>query len=140
MQSETNTLSRTRVKAGNILIYLLGSLLVIMAAAKLAHVPQLASQLAVLGFGGSRLILVGALEVVSALLFMIPAARSFGLLLLTAFLGGAVSAHVAHGEVPFQPVFMIGMIWLAAWLRHPEILWSLSDSSLPAARLAQGSN
>ena len=137
MQSGTSTLSKTRVRAGNTLIYLLGSLLVIMAIAKLAHVPQLASQLAILGFGGSRLVLVGALEAASALLFMIPSTRSIGLPLLTAFLGGAVSAHVAHGEPPVQPAFMMATIWFAAWLRHPEVLWSLSEAGLAHARLVQ---
>jgi DoxX-like family len=140
MPPETSTLSTKRVRAGNVLIYLLGSLLTVMAIAKLAQVPQLASQLGAIGFAGSKLLLVGVLEAISALLFMVPFTRSVGLLLLSAFLGGAIAAHIGHGEAPSQAVFMIAMIWLAAWLRHPEILWSFSGSGFAAGRFAVRSN
>ena len=84
--------------------------------------------------------LVGLLEGVSALLFVIPSSRSAGLLLLSAFLGGAISAHIGHGEAPSQAVFMLALIWFAAWLRHPEILWSSSGGGFEARGLAPSSN
>lgn len=100
-------------------VMLLGS-----AAAKLAHVPQVVSQMAAAGIVGNRLAFVAVLEVLSALLFLIPATRSAGLLLVSAFLGGAIATHLQHGQSIAPPSFLLVLLWAGAWLRHPEILWS----------------
>ena len=109
-------------------VLLLGS-----ASAKFAHVPSVVSQLAADGIAGNRLILVAILEVVSALLFLIPATRSAGLLLVSAFLGGAIATHLQHAKSIAQPSIVLALIWFGAWLRHPEIFWSWSHG-----RLAEG--
>jgi len=100
-------------------VMLLGS-----ATAKLAHVPRVVSELAANGVAGNSLTFIATLEVVSALLFLIPATRSAGLLLVSAFLGGAIATHLEHAQSIAGPSFVLVLLWLGAWLRHPEILWS----------------
>jgi hypothetical protein len=31
---------------------------------------------------------------------------------------------MGHGESDFGPAMVLTLVWLAAWLRHPEMLWS----------------
>jgi DoxX-like family len=56
-----------------------------------------------LGFDGSRLMIIAVLEMASAALFLVPKTRPFGLLLVSAFLGGAIAAHLGHGQPPAPP-------------------------------------
>jgi len=58
------------------------------------------------------------------LLFLVRSTRAIGLLLVSAYLGGAIATHIQHGQAPSQPVFVLSLLWLGASLRHPGILWS----------------
>jgi DoxX-like family len=113
--------------AGNILVFLGGLVLLGSAGAKLAHVPKVVSQLGAMGFDGNKLTFVALLEVVSGLLFLIPLTRSAGLLLVSAFLGGAIATHLQHDQPISQPSFVLFLIWLGTWLRHPGMLWSFGS-------------
>lgn len=98
------------------------------SCAKFAHVPAVVNQLGAMGFTGNRLIFIAVLEIVSAALFLIPLTRSGGLLLVSSYLGGAIATHLQHGEPIVQPSFVLVLIWLGMWLRHPVILRSLSSA------------
>lgn len=118
--------SRKRRTAGNILIFFGGFVLVGSALAKLAHVPKVVSELGAMGFDGSRLTAIALLEIASALLFLVRPARSLGLLLTSSFLGGAIATHVGHGSPWFPPAFILSLLWLGTYLRHPVMAWSLN--------------
>jgi len=111
---------------GNILVYLPGIVVMVSSVVKLAVVPGVVHQMATMGFTGGRYALVAILELVSAGLFLYPRSRSFGLLLLSAFLGGAICAHVQIAEVPkaLGPAFLLTLAWSGTWLCHPEVFWS----------------
>lgn len=113
--------------AGNILVFLGGLMLLGSAAAKLAHIPKVISQLGAMGFDGNKLTFVALLEVGSALLFLLPATRSLGLLLVSSFLGGAIATHLQHDQPIIQPSIVLALIWLGAWLRHRAVLWSFGS-------------
>ena len=110
---------------GNVLIFIVGFMLVGSAGAKLAHVPKVVSELGAMGFVGSKLIFIAILEIVSALLFLIPFTRSAGLLLVSSFLGGAIATHLQHDQSIAQPSFILFLVWLGTWLRHRRMLWSV---------------
>ena len=69
-------------------------------------------------------LLIGAGELISALLFFIPRTNSLGVLLLSAYLGGAIVTHMQNGEPYVAPAVMLVLVWVAGYLRHPEILQS----------------
>jgi uncharacterized membrane protein YphA (DoxX/SURF4 family) len=73
-----------------------------------------------------ELIMIGIGEFVSALLFFIPRTHSLGVLLLSAYMGGAIVTHMQNDE-PYivQSIFLV-LIWVAAYLRHPQLLQSFS--------------
>ena len=121
---------------GTALIVVGGALLLGSASAKLAHVPQVIAQMNSVGFSGEKLTLVAILELLSALLFLIPATRSAGLLLVSSFLGGAIATHLQHGQSILPPSMMLIVLWLGAWLRHPVILWNGAAQPMAGERRA----
>lgn len=113
---ETGRLRR-RVGAG--MIVGLAVVLAASALVKLAGVPAVVTELGSLGF--ARLLpLVGILELASAALLAFALTRPVGLLMASAFLGGAVATTLQHGLSPVPPAVTLALVWLAAWLRHPD--------------------
>ena len=110
-----------RLRAGNALIYFLAFVLTGSAAAKLLPIQPVAAHMAPLGFGGGKLIFIAMLEIASALLFAYRGTRSFGLLMVSAYLGGAIAVHVSHDQLPLQPGIVLALVWLSIWLRYPQV-------------------
>jgi hypothetical protein len=114
---------KARRIAAWVLTGLLTLLFVFSAAMKLAQTPQ-----AVEGIGKYGLtdfiILIGVGELVSAVLFLIPRTTSLGLLLLSGYMGGAIATHMEHGESFVLPSVILVLVWVAGYLRHPEVLQS----------------
>lgn len=66
-------------------------------------------------------ILVGVLEILSVLIYMIPNTTFIGAILLTGYLGGAIATHLRMQEaVPLQVIFGI-VIWGALYLRDERL-------------------
>lgn len=78
----------------------------------------------------SHLTLIGVGELVSALLFFIPRTHSLGVLLLSAYLGGAIVTHMQNGEPYIIPAVMLMLVWVVGYLRHPEMLQSFRARSV----------
>lgn len=78
---------------------------------------------------GDRLVLIGVGELVSALLFFIPRTNSLGVLLLSAYMGGAIVTHMQHGEPYYSQSIILLLIWIAGYLRHPELLQSFRTAN-----------
>jgi hypothetical protein len=134
----SGSIDRLRRRAGSALAIGPAVLLGGSAIVKLIGVPAVAAQLASIGFG--RLVpLVGVLELASALLLAFALTRPLGMLMVSAFLGGAIAAHLAHAQSPLPPALPLAVIWIGAWLRHREMPeHSPSRIEVAAARAARG--
>ena len=75
------------------------------------------------------IVVIGAGELASAVLLLIPRTASLGLLLSSAFWGGAICLHMSKGE-PFvlQSVLLL-LTWVGAYLRVPGTFASFAGSS-----------
>jgi hypothetical protein len=115
--------------AGLVLHLLIGGLMIFTGSQKiLASVPPEA----LTRFGlGEQMRLIGAGAILSALLLLIPRTSSLGLLLTSAFWGGALCIHMAHGETYLFQSVMLVLLWLGAYLRDPA---TLSGSSATPRR------
>ena len=73
---------------------------------------------------------IGAGELLSAILLLVPRTASLGVLLTSGFWGGAICLHMSKGE-PFvlQSVFLL-LTWVGAYLRVPGTFASFAASSL----------
>jgi DoxX-like family len=126
-ENPMSTIGRGRRIAGWVLTGLLTASLLVSASGKLFGMAQVVEMMQKWGLG-NHLLLIGAGELVSALLFAIPKTHSLGVLLLSAYMGGAIVTHMQHDE-PFviQSVYL-ALIWVAGYLRYPELLQSFRQA------------
>jgi hypothetical protein len=117
------SISPARRRIGTVLIALTGFILAASSVTKFAGLPPVVHQLEAFGFGG-QIVLLGIIEASTAVLFLSPKTRALGLLLFSAFMGGAIATHLQHGELPTIPATVLALAWLGAWLRHPVAFWS----------------
>src|SRR5436190_2049376 len=124
MDANDLTLGRARRVTGNILIALPSLAMAGSSAAKLAGVPSVVHELNAHGLFAGAIVFVAFLELVSAATFLIPATRDVGLLLLSAFFGGAMAKHLEHNELMFAPAMLLALAWTGVLLRHPSAFWT----------------
>lgn len=122
---------KTRIIIGWVLSCLLAAFMLFSASGKLIpneHTPQI---IATLGLTPELLRTIGIIEVLSALLFLIPRTGVLGAMLLTAYLGGAIATHLEHPQAgpPTAPIIVESVLWIAAVLRFPELLSRLMGSA-----------
>ncbi len=115
--------SKGRRIAAWILTGLITLVFVASAVAKLTKVSEVVEMFDKWGLS-NYVLLIGVGELVSAVLFLIPRTTSLGILLLSAYLGGAIVTHMQNGEPYFGPAVLLLLVWLAGYLRHPELLQS----------------
>jgi DoxX-like family len=122
---------KTRRIIGNILIALAGVMLVGAGSAKFAHLPPVVAEMDSLNMTGWKLTAVASLELLAAFLFLLKPLRSVGLLVMSAYLGGAICAHLASDQyfAILPGTLALGFCWLGVALRHPKMLWSLREFS-----------
>jgi DoxX-like family len=119
--------------AGWVLTVLLSALFLASAGGKLFGAAQVVEMMQKWGLK-DQVVLIGAGEAVSALLFLIPRTHSLGLLLLSAYMGGAIVTHMQHGEPYVTQSIILAVIWVAGFLRHPQVL----QSFFPTRRIGTG--
>lgn len=113
--------------AGLVLHLLIGGLLIFTGSQKvLGSVPPDA----LVKYGlGEQARLIGAGAILTALLLLFPRTSSLGLLLASAFWGGAICIHMAHGKPYLIQVVLLVLSWTGAYLRNPATLRSFSGLS-----------
>lgn len=122
MQADPNAKPFARW-AGYALSGLVTLAFVASAAGKLTAQPPLVDMLVNhLGFSASSITGIGVIEVVSAVLFAIPATAPIGAVLLTGYLGGAVCSHVRVGDPFISPLVLGTLAWVGLALRDRRVL------------------
>jgi hypothetical protein len=86
---------------------------------------QIASMLQETGFAMDLTRVVGPIILACAILYAIPATAVLGAILVTGFLGGAISAHVRMGELGSPPeiisLLLGALTWGGLYARVPRI-------------------
>ena len=109
-------------KAAIIMMSAVSFILAVSASVKLAHVPTVVAQLNAFGFDNHKVLLIAVGELAIAILFVVPRTRIIGLLLLSAFLGGAIATHFQHAESVLAPAAVLTIAWVASTMKNPELL------------------
>ena len=112
-------------KARRITAWILSALITLMftisAVAKFLRPPEV--MIAVQKWNlTDELTMIGIGELVSALLFFIPKTHSLGVLLLSAYMGGAIVTHMQNDEPYIVQAITLLVIWIVAYLRDPAVL------------------
>ncbi len=74
-----------------------------------------------LGYSTELIMKIGVLEIVLAVLFLIPRTSFIGAILLTGYLGGATVTHLRVGDPFIFPIIIGVVMWIGCGLRRPEI-------------------
>jgi hypothetical protein len=73
------------------------------------------------GYPPGAIVVLGAVELVCALLFVIPRTSVLGAILVTGYLGGAVATHVRAGDAFVAPALLGVVAWGGLFLRDERL-------------------
>jgi DoxX-like family len=127
--------SRNWFKIGGLVLHVLIAALMIFASlGKLTGTPpaEVVESLRKAGLE-EQLRLIGCGELITAILLIVPWTASLGVLLASAFWGGAICTHMGlHTSYVFQSV-LLALTWVGAYLRIPAMFSSFWPTSVPAS-------
>ena len=114
-------------KTRNILVWIFAivvSLLVVSSGvAKLVGAKDVVDKLTQIGVG-AYVPLLGFMEILFTILFLIPKTIKIGFILITCYFAGAIATDLSHGGSIFSPVLILSLVWVAAFLRRPDIFYN----------------
>ena len=112
-------------RAGWILSGLLGAFFVMGAGFALSANPEALKGTVELGWPPSLVPVLGTLELVLVVLYLVPRTAVLGAVLWTGFFGGAVATHLRLEQPLFtqvlMPVYVATLLWVALWLRDERV-------------------
>ncbi|HEV3061404.1 MAG TPA: DoxX family protein [Vicinamibacterales bacterium] len=134
-----DTLDATRQsRIGKRLIIFTGTILAISSGVKFLHPAKAVGYMTFLGYSDEKLFLIAAMELAIAILFLYRTTRVAGVLLVSAYFGGAIAAHLAdhpltsnapivvfnfhhHYLGTLPAVIVLVCAWVGIWLHHPQL-------------------
>jgi hypothetical protein len=125
---DTPAPSKSRLLTGRILTTLTVLFLIMDIVFKFIRPipPQVLQSMNQLGIQTGLLTTIGILLLACTVLYVIPATSVLGAVLLTGYLGGAISVHVRVGNPLFGyvlfPVYVGALMWAGLYLREPRLL------------------
>ena len=109
------------VWAGRVLTALAALPFLFSSFMKFTGNPQVLQGMSHLGWPENMLTTLGVLEATSVLLYLIPVTSVLGAIVLTGYLGGAISTHLRIGEPVVMQVVIGILIWLGLFLRESRL-------------------
>jgi hypothetical protein len=126
MQSSTETavVSKGMLWTGRILSGVVSLFFVFDSVGHLLKPAPVVEAFGRLGYPLSASVGIGVLLLVCTMLYLVPKTWVLGAVLLTGYLGGAVSTHVRAGSPMFEttfPVILGVMVWVGIYLRDARV-------------------
>ncbi|HKN36980.1 MAG TPA: DoxX family protein [Terriglobales bacterium] len=124
MQSAAQTapVSKGRLWAGRILSAIPALMLLFAGIMKLLKPPSMIQGLAQYGYPESLVVIIGILEMVCAVVYLIPRTSVLGAILATGFLGGAAATNVRVKDPSFVlPVVFGVLVWAGLFFRDERL-------------------
>lgn len=100
------------------------------ASSKFLEWKGKADAFAKIGFSTDQMFNIGVVEVICALLLLIPQTAFLGAILVTGYLGGATVTHLRVGEPFIAPVIIGVLMWVGLGLRRPAIFAQAAGNTL----------
>jgi hypothetical protein len=117
--------ARGTVISGRIVTSLVVLLLLLDAFGKLATLAPVIEGTARLGYPTSLVLVIGSIEFLCTVAYVIPGTSVLGAVLLTGYFGGAVASHVRIEDAlwthVFSPVYMGILVWAGVVLREARL-------------------
>ena len=96
-------------------------LLLFSAVMKFAQPPEVAKGFEHLGWSMSLVNVLGVLEVVCVIIYLIPRTAILGAILLTGYLGGAIATCLRVGDSYIMQFLLGVMLWGGLYLRDARL-------------------
>ncbi len=100
-------------------------LLTVDAVIHIARIAPVRTAMADLGFDHNAAVVIGVLELACLALYLLPRTAVLGVVLFTAYLGGAVCANFRVDKPLWStvlfPVYVAVALWLGLWLRDEQL-------------------
>ena len=112
--------SKPRSVVGWVLTGIAGLLILSSGIFKLSGAPMIVEGMTKLGVG-PYIPLLGTMEIVFTVLFVFPKTSKIGFLLVISYFAGALATDLSHGNPIMTPILILVLVWVAAFLRKPEI-------------------
>lgn len=117
-----NIMTQKAIKiTGWTLTIILGLLFAMSAFMKLTLHETAVAQASSFGIDGTTYQFIGVIEITSLILFIIPRTSVIGMMLLVAYLGGAIVTHLQHQQPIAMAVIIQVTLWITAFVRFPEL-------------------
>lgn len=110
-----------RAIAGWVLSVLITAFLIFSASGKFLDWEGKEEMLAKMGWTVDTVKAIGVVEVVIALLLLVPRAAFLAAVLLSAYYGGAVATHVRMNDAFWFPIALGVLTWIAVGLRDGRV-------------------
>ncbi len=99
--------------------------LIVDAAMKLLVIPEAVKVTLELGYPAHVIPVLGVIQVVCLVVYLVPRTAVLGAILWTGYLGGAIATHVRVENPLFThvlfPVYVAVLLWLGLWLRDRRL-------------------
>ena len=93
--------------------------------AKLVQAAPAVEVMAQLGFQPHHLLILGLIEAVCLVLYLIPRTAVLGAVLWTGYFGGAIATHLRLDNPLFShvlfPVYIAALLWVGLYLRDARV-------------------
>ena len=126
MQSSTQsaTESKGMLWTGRVLSGLMALFLVLDGVGHLMKPAPVVEAFARLGYPLSASVGIGLLALICTAIYVTPRTSVLGAILLTGYLGGAVSTHVRAGSPLFETIFPVilgALVWTGIFVRDAQL-------------------
>ena len=112
-------------------LFFITALIIISGSLKITGLHPMLDHYTELGFGPGLIRLLGIAEIIFSLLFLLTPSSRIGLLLLTAYFGGAIAVEIPFHQVG-APLIPLVFVWVAAFIRQPSAFLPTVFSKDPA--------
>jgi hypothetical protein len=120
-----NTVSKTKLWISYIMSGLVILFMLMDSIMKFVKPQEVIDGTLALGFAEQHIAIIGALGLISTLLYIFPRTSVLGAILLTAYFGGAVATHLRLNNPLFShilfTVYFGILIWGGLWLRNTRL-------------------
>jgi hypothetical protein len=118
-------MNQNKEKTRKIIYWILTGLVTIVflgsAAGKLTANEEVLKMAEGFGIDAKTYTIIGMVEMICLILFIIPRTGILGTLLLAAYMGGAIATHLEHGVSIVAPCIIQSFVFVVAFYRFPEL-------------------
>jgi DoxX-like family len=114
--------SKKMIWAGRVISAIPVLFMLFSAVLKLLKPLQVIQAFVQAGYPESQIVLLGVLEFLSCVIYLIPRTAVLGAILMTGYLGGATATNIRIGVLSYVITVILGvMVWGGLFFREPRV-------------------